>query len=97
VSQTIVLQLEGTGSTQHEVQLSWNAPSGQTDPIAGYVVYRATVGKSSYALLNSQLDTQTTYTDTTVQSGLTYDYVVKSVDAKGVQSAPSNTTSTTIP
>jgi fibronectin type 3 domain-containing protein len=60
-------------------------------------VYRATVGGSGYALLSSALDTQKTCTDATVKSGLTYDYIVKSVDAAGVQSAPSNTTIVTIP
>jgi len=43
------------------------------------------------------VDTQTTYVDSTPQSGLSYDYVVKSADASGAESAPSNVTSVTIP
>jgi fibronectin type 3 domain-containing protein len=35
--------------------------------------------------------------DTNVQSGSTYDYVVKSVDASGVESTASNEAAATIP
>ena len=100
VTETDAIQLEGTGasgSSQHKVQLSWNAPTGTSDTIVGYMVYRATSGGSSYALLTSSVDTQTTFADTTVQSGLTYDYMVKSVDSKGIESAPSNSTAVTVP
>jgi fibronectin type 3 domain-containing protein len=41
--------------------------------------------------------TTTTYTDTSVQSGQTYDYVVESVDAEGVTSVASNTAAIAIP
>jgi hypothetical protein len=101
VSQTDVLQLQGTSASQpsatpHEVQLSWEMPSTSSDTIAGFHVYRTTGGSSNYSILSS-LDTNTTYTDSTVQSGTTYDYVVKSVDFKGVESVPSNPVSVTIP
>ena len=101
VSQTDVLQLEGTSSpqtpTQPSVKLSWDAPTSTSDPIAGYHVYRTAAGGSNYAMLSPSVDTQTTYTDSTVQSGNSYDYVVKSVDKNGVESAPSNTTGVTVP
>ncbi|WP_348260867.1 fibronectin type III domain-containing protein [Telmatobacter sp. DSM 110680] len=100
VSQTEVFQLDGsgpTGSVQHHVQLSWNAPSSTPVALAGYRVYRMQAGGSSYQLLNSSIDVNTSYTDTAVQSGQTYDYVVKSVDDAGVESNPSNITSVTIP
>jgi len=84
-------------STQHEVKLSWDAPTPTSDPVVGYNVYRATSGVSNYALVSSSPDMQTSYTDTTVKSGLAYDYVVKSVDSQGVESAPSNSTSVTVP
>jgi fibronectin type 3 domain-containing protein len=100
VSQKDVLQLQGTTSSQpstaSEVQLNWDAPNASSDPIAGYHVYRTTGSSSNYSML-STLDTQTTYTDTTVQSGATYDYIVKSVDTNGVESGPSNPVSVTIP
>lgn len=99
VSQTDVLQLEGTAlqpTSQHQVELNWSPPSSTPVAVAGYRVYRATPG-SGYQLLNSTVDAGTTYTDTSVQSGQTYGYVVKSVDSTGVESSPSNETTVTIP
>ncbi len=93
-----VISLSGTGTTTaHSVDLSWNAPASSTDPVAGYHVYRSAGGATSYQLMNSTIDTQTAYVDSTVQSGQIYDYTVKSVDAAGVESAPSNVTSVSIP
>jgi len=99
-SQAIVLQLAGTsstGSTQHEVQLSWDAPSTSTDPVVGYAVYRSTGSKGQYSRLNSALDTNTAYIDTSVQSALTYSYIVTSMDKVGRESPPSSPTSVTVP
>ncbi len=50
-----------------------------------------------YQLLTSSVDTQTTYTDSTVQAGQTYDYIVASVDDSGVESAPTSPIAVTIP
>jgi len=95
---TAQITLSGGGvAVSHQVDLSWNAPTSSPDPVAGYNVYRAPAGTSSYQLLNSSADTITTYLDTTVQSGLGYDYVVKSVDASGVESPPSNAITVNIP
>jgi len=97
VAQTylMTLAISSTQASQpHQVQLSWNAPG--TSAIVGYNIYRAVTGVSTYALLSS-LDAQTSYTDTGVQSGSTYNYVVKSVDSTGTESAPSNSTQVTIP
>ena len=92
-----VISLSGTGeASSHQVVLSWQAPTNSAVPVSAYNVYRAPGGSSSYQLID-QSDTQTTYTDTAVQSGQSYDYVVKSVDSAGVESAPSNMTSVTIP
>lgn len=88
--------LSGTGAP-HQVELSWIAPNSSSDPVVGYNVYRAPSGSTSYQQLNSAVDTATGYTDTAVQAGVTYDYVVKSVDASGVESAPSNMTSVVVP
>jgi fibronectin type 3 domain-containing protein len=99
-SQTDVIQLDAAAaqpSTQHEVQLNWDAPTPTSDPVVGYNVYRSTSSTSNYALLTSSTDTQTNYDDTTVTSGVTYYYVVKSVDNEGVESPPSNSTSVTVP
>jgi hypothetical protein len=93
-----VISLSGTGvSTAYQVNLSWDAPATSSDPVAGYNVYRAASGGTSYQQLNTSIVTQTAYTDTTVQDGPTYDYVVKSVDAEGNTSVPSNMAAVTIP
>ncbi len=78
------------------VVLSWQAPASSPHAIDGYNIYRAPGGSSSYQLIDRS-DTQTTYTDTAVQNGQSYDYVVKTVDTAGAESAPSNRTSVTIP
>ena len=92
---TANVTLSGTGSP-HQVDLSWAAPSGSSDPVVGYNLYRAT-GSSAYQMVNSSLISPTTYTDSTVTSGQTYSYMVKSVGSSGTESSPSNTTTVTIP
>ena len=77
--------------------MTWDAPTSSSDPVAGYNVYRSPSGGTSYQELNTSAITQTSYVDTTVQDGQTYDYIVESVDASGVTSAPSNMASATIP
>lgn len=100
-----LVSLSGNGVTAptaptaltHVVQLNWTAPISSTDPIDGYRVYRSLSGASSYNLLNSSIDVQTTYADATVQSGTSYDYIVKSVDYSNVESSPSEIVTVTIP
>lgn len=93
---TATIALKGTG-VAHEVQLSWNAPANTTNPISGYSIFRAVGGSSTYQLLNSAVESGTSYIDTTVQGGSVYDYVVRSVDSGGAVSAPSNMTTVAIP
>jgi fibronectin type 3 domain-containing protein len=95
---TMSVALSGTGAaaTTYEVELSWDAPASSSDPVAGYHIYRAN-SSSTYTLLNSSVDLPTTYADTTAQAGATYNYEVKSVDASGVESAPSNVYTAAIP
>jgi hypothetical protein len=95
---TTQVSLSGTGTAvPHEVDLSWNAPSSSTDPVKGYNVYRSTNGGGSFTKLNASPDSQVTYTDNAVQSGSTYMYEVKSVDASGVESSASNQITLTVP
>jgi hypothetical protein len=95
---TTVIVLSGTGASgSYAVDLSWDAPSSSPDPVAGYNVYRSPSGASAYQQMNTSVVTQTTYEDTTVQVGQSYDYFVESVDASGVESAPSNTATAAVP
>jgi hypothetical protein len=95
---TAQVPLSGTGTAvPHEIDLSWNAPSSSTDPVSGYNVYRSTNSGGSFTKLNAAPDSQVTYTDSAVQSGSTYVYEVKSVDANGVESTASNQITLTVP
>jgi hypothetical protein len=94
---TADVALSGTGTAvAHSVDLSWTAPSSSADPVAGYHIYRAISG-GSLALVDSSMDSSTTYVDSTVVGGTTYNYVVKSVDSSGVESVASNEITAAIP
>jgi fibronectin type 3 domain-containing protein len=77
--------------------LVWDAPTSSTDPVVGYNIYRSPSDSDPYKLLNSLPEGQTFYVDNTVQSGMSYIYIVESVDASNVKSAPSGTIAVTIP
>lgn len=95
---TATINLSGTGEViNYQINLTWNAPVNSPDPVAGYNVYRAAGGSSSYRLLNASVNLSTSFIDTTVQSGSSYSYFVESVDAEGNQSGPSNTYLVSIP
>ncbi len=90
--------LSGTGTAvQHEVTLSWAAPTNSPVPVAGYNVYREAAGGSSFQLLNSSEVAQTKYIDQNVVSGSSYSYYVKSVDSTGTESTNYNQVSVTVP
>jgi hypothetical protein len=93
---TVVIGLTGTGGP-HQVTLTWDAPSSSPDPVAGYNVYRSAGAGAAYQLLNSSVDAQTTYVDSAVQPGLTYNYIVESVDNAGMESVPSNQATASVP
>ncbi len=85
----------GTPPPQHSVALTW-AASTSTD-VAGYNVYRGTVPGGPYTQINSALDPTTNETDSTVQGGQTYYYVVTAVNSTGQESAYSNQATAAIP
>jgi hypothetical protein len=93
---TQTIPLSGVG-TAPVVDLSWDAPAGTSDYVAGYDVYRAPSGTSDFQLLASSDSSQTDWTDSTVQSGQAYDYYVESVNAMGWPSPPSDTITVTVP
>ena len=89
--------LSGTGlqpPIPHSVTLSW-IPS--TSTVIGYNAYRAGVSGGAYSKLNSSPVTTAQFTDSNVQSGQTYYYVVTSVDSNNVESTYSNEVPATIP
>lgn len=86
-SAQVVESLAGTGTTpQYSVSLSWNASTG----VSGYNVYRSTSASGSYVKINSSLDANTAYTDTSVASGHKYYYEATAVNSSGQESARSS-------
>ena len=90
-----------TGSTvssstasQHTVTLNWDASTSAS--VIGYYIYRSTTS-GQFTKLNSTAESQTTYEDTNVAGGLTYNYVVTAVDSAQIESMTSNQVSVTIP
>jgi hypothetical protein len=94
---TLVIGLTGI-TVQHSVSLSWTGST--TSGVTGYYVYRSTTAGSGYGRLNSGSPVPaptTIFTDSTVQPGQSYFYVVTSVDSTGTESANSNQATAPIP
>ena len=91
---TEALTGSGSQSSQHSVGLSWDPSSS---PVVGYNVYRGTQSGGPYQKLNPSPQPGTSYTDVSVQSGVTYFYVATAVAPDLVESPLSNQTSATIP
>ena len=86
----------------HSVKLSWAAsvPASKLarDAIVGYNVYRSTKSHDrNPKRINSALCASTSFTDPEVESGKTYFYVTRGVNAKGMESPPSNEAKVVIP
>ena len=93
----LVLSLSGAGvaaAVAHSVSLAWTADS---TPVAGYNVHRSTVSGGPYTKVNGSPATAAQYTDSTVQAGLTYFYVVTAVSSTGAESLDSAQVSALIP
>jgi hypothetical protein len=79
----------------HSVQLSW---TGSTSPsVVGHNVYRGTTSGGPYTKVNSSLVASTNYTDSTVQNGVTYFYVVTAVNSSNAESGFSNVATAPVP
>jgi hypothetical protein len=86
--------LNGDGiQTQYSVNITWNA---STSSVVGYNVYRGTT-PGSYSKINSALDANTAYTDSTVSAGITYYYAATSVNSSGQESGYSTPVEVSIP
>lgn len=87
------IRLQSRGTT-HTVVLKWQPSSSQ---VVGYNVYRSVTPAGNYVQINSSLVQGVTFTDNTAESGLTYYYVTRAVDALGHESANSNEARAAIP
>jgi len=85
----------GTVSQGHTVDLSWNASTSQN--VIGYNVYRGTTSGGPYTKINSVLDPNTSYTDSSVADDTTYYYVSTAVNSSDEESGYSNEAQATIP
>lgn len=77
------------------VLLNWVASISPN--VAGYRVYRSTVKGGPYNLIAPNLVAAVNYTDSTVQLGQTYYYVVTAVDSNNNASVYSNEAAALIP
>jgi hypothetical protein len=91
----MVIALSGTGVAQasHSVSLSWNA---STSSVTGYNVYSSTVSGGPYTEIAPAIPT-TSFTDSSVQAGLTYYFVVTSVNSQNEESSYSTQVAAVIP
>jgi hypothetical protein len=99
---TFTVSLSETAITKaaaaaHSVNLTWKAPSSNSDAVDSYQVERAASGSSQYAVVGTTAAASTAFTDSSVSSGQTYVYAVRSVDDTGNASSPSNTVTLAIP
>jgi fibronectin type 3 domain-containing protein len=79
---------------QHSVDLSWNASTSPN--VVSYSAYRSTTQGGPYLLAASAI-TGLAYTDATVQSGVTYYYVVTAFDDQAQESVYSNEVRAVVP
>ncbi|MGA1870349.1 MAG: DUF2341 domain-containing protein [bacterium] len=80
----------GCVGTEGGVTISWQeARDCEGEPVAGYNLYRSTTPSGSFAKINSELITETSYEDSSGMSMTLYYYVVTSVDNSGDESVRS--------
>lgn len=84
----------GVAAPQHSVALNWRPSSSS---VVGYNIYRGNRSGGPYTMLSTAPNATTVYTDTGVQGGSTYYYVVTSVDGSGQESVFSNQVQASIP
>jgi hypothetical protein len=81
----------------HFIHLTWQPGLGGS-AVRGYNVYRAVAGQAGhFNKVNPAPVPKAEYDDRTVQSGMTYLYVVRMVDTKGKESGPSNQIKLAVP
>jgi hypothetical protein len=90
----VALSGAGVQLISHSATVNWNA---STSAVIGYNVYRGSVSGGPYQKINAPLDAATTFTDSTVQAGQIYYWVVTAVSSSNVESIYSSQVSATIP
>ena len=93
-STTIALSGTGIAPVNHSVTLSWIA---STSTVMGYNTYSSSVSGGPYTKVNSSLNSGMSYTDSSVQAGKTYYYVVTAVDSTNMESVFSGEVSALVP
>jgi hypothetical protein len=77
----------GVAAPVYSVGLAWTASSSQN--VVGYNVYRRTGTSGSFVKINTTLDPNTAYTDTSVTDSQTYYYETTAVNSSDEESVPS--------
>ena len=80
----------------HSVSITWQAAQAGPAPIVGYNVYRGKTSGGPYEIVATRV-ASTAYTDTKVESGQTYYYVVTAVDQSGMESPRSQEIGAKVP
>jgi hypothetical protein len=88
---------EASAPTSHNVSLTWQAPASSSDAVDSYQVDRAVAGSTAYSTVGTTTAASTTFSDTSVSSGKSYTYEVRSVDQSGNTSNPSNVITLSVP
>lgn len=91
---TVSFTAAGVQASSHSVGLNWTA---STSSVIGYNVYRSSQTSGPFVKVNSSLAATTNFTDSSVQLGQTYFYVVTSVSSQQVESSFSNQVSVAVP
>lgn len=84
----------GLTAPAHSASLTWAA---STTPNVTYKVLRGATSGGPYDTMVASALSTTSYSDTTVQEGVTYYYVVRAVDAGAGESVNSNESTAAIP
>ncbi len=93
----LTIGVSGSGAqvpVSHSATLVWS-PSSST--VVGYNVYSSTTSGGTYSKLTASPITTTTFTDSSVQAGMTYYYAVTSINSSNMESTYSNIVSGLIP
>jgi hypothetical protein len=86
--------LAGSGVRMHRVTLSWRPANAG---VVGYNIYRGLGSKGPYIKMNSTVHPTATFTDTSVEAGLTYYYIATAMNNHGTESKYSQQVEVKIP